>query len=420
MSIRGSVWKPNLLMASSSCRAQTVCRTFSRRCKKSLSNDSLLLSILKKRTRNFFKKQDLGVHIARTRKVMIACKKMITAVNKFKQQLAKHRKNLIMCVAMAFTFDWYKERICVDELIRLRQEFGIVKKLNKQSTSNNIIQNEQNINISQKPVSNINELNCSMSKTENNKNQIECSYNSCDCPRCRNMSEEGWEPFTSGSYYNAWRKPNVDYPGQNLYIYKVHGLFNDITALDFMQVQLDLQYRKEWDNMSVDLDIFDSEPLTHSDLIYWEFRWPKWFQNRDYVFKRRYKIDEDEKLMLIVCESIEHPDYPEQNNKWRVKDYWSYIVIKPHKDFDKPGVEFSITYFDDPGVTVSNYLTSWYQCKGLPSFLNDQRLAALELTKRRFEENNILKPEKTNIEAKLDQPQTQTSWISWIFGYFLF
>lgn len=118
MSIRGSVWKPNLLMSSSSCRAQTVCRTFSWRCKKSLSNDSLLLSILKKRTRNFFKKQALGAHIARTRKVVIACKKMITAVNKFKQQLAKHRKNLIMCVAMAFTFDWYKERICVDELIR--------------------------------------------------------------------------------------------------------------------------------------------------------------------------------------------------------------------------------------------------------------------------------------------------------------
>lgn len=31
---------------------------------------------------------------------------------------------------------------------------------------------------------------------------------------------EGWEPFTSGSFYNAWRKPNVDYPDQNLYIYK--------------------------------------------------------------------------------------------------------------------------------------------------------------------------------------------------------
>lgn len=53
------------------------------------------------------------------------------------------------------------------------------------------------------------------------------------------------------------------------------------------------------------------------------------------MFKRRYKIDEEEKLMLIVCQSTEHPNFPENKNKWRVKNYWSYIVIKPHKDFDK-------------------------------------------------------------------------------------
>lgn len=108
--------------------------------------------------------------------------------------------------------------------------------------------------------------------------------------------EEGWEPFTSGSFYNAWKKPNVDYPDQNLYIYKgciiilkkknrqifwlnciiclVHGSYNDVTALDFMRIQLDIDNRKEWDNMSINLKIFDSEPLTHSDLIYWELRWP--------------------------------------------------------------------------------------------------------------------------------------------------
>lgn len=39
--------------------------------------------------------------------------------------------------------------------------------------------------------------------------------------------------------------------------------------------------------------------------------------------------------MLIVCQSVEHPNFPECNGKWRVKNYWSYIVIKPHKDFDK-------------------------------------------------------------------------------------
>lgn len=118
MSLTSSIWKPNLRIPSSSCHAQTACRTFTRRWNKSLSDDPSLLSILKKRTRNFLKKQDFVAHIAKNRKVITACKKMITAVNKFKQQLAKHRRNLIMCVAMAFTFDWYKERICVDELIR--------------------------------------------------------------------------------------------------------------------------------------------------------------------------------------------------------------------------------------------------------------------------------------------------------------
>lgn len=118
MSLTGNMWKPNLLISPSSCRAQTVCRTFTKRCHKSLSDDPSLLSILKKRTRSFLKRQDFVAHITRNRKVVIACKKMIIAVSKFKQQLAKHRRNLIMCVAMAFTFDWCKERICIDELFR--------------------------------------------------------------------------------------------------------------------------------------------------------------------------------------------------------------------------------------------------------------------------------------------------------------
>lgn len=59
----------------------------------------------------------------------------------------------------------------------------------------------------------------------------------------------------------------------------------------------------------------------------------------------------------------------------------------------------------------------------MPSFLNDQRLAALELTKRRLEKNNMSTTDltdKTNLGTKIDQPQTQTSWMSWILGYFLF
>jgi len=71
-------------------------------------------------------------------------------------------------------------------IYRLHQEFGIINKLNKLSTTNNTIQNEPNVNISQNTDSIDNEE--LKSKTENNHNQFECTYTSYDSPRCRNMS----------------------------------------------------------------------------------------------------------------------------------------------------------------------------------------------------------------------------------------
>lgn len=56
----------------------------------------------------------------------------------------------------------------------------------------------------------------------------------------------------------------------------------------------------------------------------------------------------------------------------------------------------------------------------MPSFLNDQRLAALELTNRRLKQDDVSIHDKTNIETKLEQPKSETSWVSWLFGYFLF
>lgn len=56
----------------------------------------------------------------------------------------------------------------------------------------------------------------------------------------------------------------------------------------------------------------------------------------------------------------------------------------------------------------------------MPSFLNDQRLAALELTKRRLKQDDVSTHDKTNIETKLEQPKPETSWVSWLFEYFLF
>lgn len=49
----------------------------------------------------------------------------------------------------------------------------------------------------------------------------------------------------------------------------------------------------------------------------------------------------------------------------RVTTYWSYMVIRPYKEFHQPGIEFGLTYFDDPGVNIPSAVTSWVAMTGM-------------------------------------------------------
>lgn len=49
----------------------------------------------------------------------------------------------------------------------------------------------------------------------------------------------------------------------------------------------------------------------------------------------------------------------------RVSSYWSYMVIKPYRGFNESGIEFTLTYFDDPGVSLSYAITSWVAMRGI-------------------------------------------------------
>lgn len=57
-------------------------------------------------------------------------------------------------------------------------------------------------------------------------------------------------------------------------LFVVYGKYDDVTAEDFLQAQVDTTYRKEWDNTAVTLKVVDSEPKTNSDIVYWEMQWP--------------------------------------------------------------------------------------------------------------------------------------------------
>lgn len=102
------------------------------------------------------------------------------------------------------------------------------------------------------------------------------------------------------------------------------------------------------------------------------------FVNRDYVFIRRYLIDHETNTLYIMNKTIEHGKFPKYPEKYRVEDYWSVMVIRPYTDMSKPGIEFSLTYFDNPGVNIPASVTNWVAMRAMPDFLDRLRKATVE------------------------------------------
>ena len=48
----------------------------------------------------------------------------------------------------------------------------------------------------------------------------------------------------------------------------------DISAKAFFQVQMDLEYRKVWDNYVINLDVIDKDEETGSEVIHWVTHYP--------------------------------------------------------------------------------------------------------------------------------------------------
>jgi hypothetical protein len=69
------------------------------------------------------------------------------------------------------------------------------------------------------------------------------------------------------------------------------------------------------------------------------------FSNRDYVFHRRYLIDQERNIIVVINKGTEHPSVPEKPQKHRVKDYWSFMVIKAFTSVDEVSEWLSSTFF---------------------------------------------------------------------------
>nr|XP_021400478.2 stAR-related lipid transfer protein 7, mitochondrial [Lonchura striata domestica] len=202
--------------------------------------------------------------------------------------------------------------------------------------------------------------------------------------------ERGWEPLLERERFRLWRRP---IPGSGLFQYRVFGSYTDVTPRQFFNVQLDTEYRKQWDSLVLKLEVLERDPATGSEVIHWVTQFPYPMYSRDYVYVRRYSVDPERQLMVLVSRAVEHPGVPEQPEHVRVRSYESHLVIRPHRGFDENGFDYLLTYSDNPQTVFPRYCLSWMVSSGMPEFLEKLHSAALKAKKMELELRDCLGPE---------------------------
>lgn len=201
-----------------------------------------------------------------------------------------------------------------------------------------------------------------------------CSCENGTTPTASKDCQDGWAPFLEAPNIVVWRRQHEDPDQSHLYAYRVYGSFSDVTADAFCEVQLNTELRDSWDDsvqeISTLISPHSSNPSNRTDIIYWVVRFPRMFSNRDYVFERQCARDPTSGQVTIVSRSVCHDQCPPRAGLVRVSDYWSVLVVRPHSSPDQPGMDFGLTYFDNPGTQLPTFVTNYVAASGLPDFLD--------------------------------------------------
>ncbi|KAI5929407.1 StAR-related lipid transfer protein 7, mitochondrial [Manis javanica] len=187
--------------------------------------------------------------------------------------------------------------------------------------------------------------------------------------------EQPWEMVMEKKHFKLWRRPITGTP---LYQYRVFGTYTDVTPRQFFNVQLDTEYRKKWDALVIKLEVIERDVVSGSEVLHWVTHFPYPMYSRDYVYVRRYSVDPENNVMVLVSRAVEHPSVPESPEFVRVRSYESQMVIRPHKSFDENGFDYLLTYSDNPQTVFPRYCISWMVSSGMPDFLEKLHMATLK------------------------------------------
>lgn len=171
-------------------------------------------------------------------------------LRKMKQQVGRRGKDLVLGAVGISAYNWDKNRIPDNEITSHINELEYMHFLKLKTIICSI---------------------CKNCKTDPLKRSVEST---CGCPDKKTIYKnyDDWTVFIEKCDMIVWRRAHKS----GSYEYKVYGSYDDVYADDFINVQIDINYRKQWDTTAVKLDLIekDPNPAMNGDLIYWEMLWP--------------------------------------------------------------------------------------------------------------------------------------------------
>nr|CRZ23774.1 Bm2031 [Brugia malayi] len=215
---------------------------------------------------------------------------------------------------------------------------------------------------------------------------------------------EDWEVVRNEGNSKVLRRLHA---GTGLYEFRCSGSYDDITASDFVDAQMDLAFRKKWDPNVEKLELVRKDDDTDSELIHWVAKFPYPMYPREYVFVRRRYIDEKDHCIVIAnCAVADSANIiPRCEKKYvRVETYRSIMVVRAHKTFDCKGFDYVLSYHDNPESNIPKYAYNWLVNYGGPYYLRQVHDAAKKLEQQRVEKSI------NNTETiKADKPKAEVS-----------
>lgn len=177
----------------------------------------------------------------------------------------------------------------------------------------------------------------------------------------KEKQQDDWKLYMQQEKFRVWRK-KLQNGGP--YVFRIHGSYEDISAQEFFQTQVDIQYRFLWDSYAQSMNVVAKDHSSESEIVRWLTKCPYPMNSREYLFIRNSKVYEEDNVAVLVSRATEHPEFPETKEFVRVPTYESQMAIKPFTDFEKNGMEFVLVYCDDPQTVMPSYLIDMITSSG--------------------------------------------------------